>query len=404
MPGQRFQLGDYWLSQRPGSANWYATYFDKRSRQTKRTSLGTSDFQQAQLKLAELVTKKAELKNVPLIEMPLATVLIRYWERRGSKAASHETQRFASKLWNEFWGEATVAELSIPRQQEFIIWLKERGYKNSYVDRILSVGRAALNLAWKWGEIPTAPFVMHLSDKSDAKEAYRLKEHEMRSFLSAVQTWPHLYAFSMLMLNTLSRPAAILDLAPAQVDLENRRINLNPKGRKQTKKYRPIVPITDTLLPLVRDRSVVRFVTWHGNPIQSIKKTFAKAVKAAGLPTDVTPYSLRHTMAAELRRRGVPAWEVEGLLGHRRPGVTETYAEFSPDYLSQGRAAIDAYFDDLALELPTHPADCVPVACQPIPSTISRKENFMNDFNWKTGAGEGIRTLDPNLGKVVLYP
>ncbi len=23
---------------------------------------------------------------------------------------------------------------------------------------------------------------------------------------------------------------------------------------------------------------------------------------------------------------------------------------------------------------------------------------------WKTGAGEGIRTLDPDLGKVVLYP
>ena len=26
------------------------------------------------------------------------------------------------------------------------------------------------------------------------------------------------------------------------------------------------------------------------------------------------------------------------------------------------------------------------------------------DFPEKTGAGEGIRTLDPNLGKVVLYP
>src|SRR5690606_37385568 len=107
---------------------------------------------------------------------------------------------------------------------------------------------------------------------------------------------------------------------------------------------------------------------------------------------------------AELRGRGVPAWEVEGLLGHRRPGVTESYAVFSPDYLSEGRAAIDGYFADLEMELPVHPADCVPVACQPTPSTISRKENFMNDFNWKTGAGEGIRTLDPNLGKVVLYP
>lgn len=26
------------------------------------------------------------------------------------------------------------------------------------------------------------------------------------------------------------------------------------------------------------------------------------------------------------------------------------------------------------------------------------------DIRKKTGAGEGIRTLDPNLGKVVLYP
>ena len=26
------------------------------------------------------------------------------------------------------------------------------------------------------------------------------------------------------------------------------------------------------------------------------------------------------------------------------------------------------------------------------------------DLSLKSGAGEGIRTLDPNLGKVVLYP
>ncbi len=26
-----------------------------------------------------------------------------------------------------------------------------------------------------------------------------------------------------------------------------------------------------------------------------------------------------------------------------------------------------------------------------------------HQFFWKFGAGEGIRTLDPNLGKVVLY-
>ena len=27
-----------------------------------------------------------------------------------------------------------------------------------------------------------------------------------------------------------------------------------------------------------------------------------------------------------------------------------------------------------------------------------------HSMSWWTGAGEGIRTLDPDLGKVVLYP
>jgi integrase len=201
----------------------------------------------------------------------------------------------------------------------------------------------------------------------------------MRRFLKAVQAWPHVYVFSMLMLNTLGRPGAILDLAPAQVNLEDRLINLNPKGRRQTKKYRSTVPITDTILPFIAERSVTRFILWRGHPIKSVKKTFGLAVRTAGLPSAITPYSLRHTMAAELRRRGVPAWEVEGLLGHRRPGATETYAEFSPDYLSQGRQAIDTYFAELGMTLHAPPRDCVAPALQsasnPRTGMIFKKEN-----------------------------
>ena len=53
----------------------------------------------------------------------------------------------------------------------------------------------------------------------------------------------------MISLNTLARPDAVLDLSPAQVDFKRRLIKLNPDGRKQTKKYRPVVPISETLLP-----------------------------------------------------------------------------------------------------------------------------------------------------------
>lgn len=137
----------------------------------------------------------------------------------------------------------------------------------------------------------------------------------------------------------------------ALAEAAEQRVNLNPKGRKQTKKYRPIVPITDTLLPFVQRRDVKRFVNWYDAPIDSIKKRFKTVMRAAGLSYDIKPYSLRHTMAVELRKRGAPAWEVQGRLGHRQPGVTETYAVFSPDYLSQGRVAIDAFFSEIGLLL-----------------------------------------------------
>jgi hypothetical protein len=92
--------------------------------------------------------------------------------------------------------------------------------------------------------------------------------------------------FSMIMLNTLSRPEAVLGLSPAQVRLEDRHIHLNPKGRKQTKKHRPIVPITDTKLPVLSSKSVERFVLWNGRAIKTVKKTFALAVEQAGLKGD----------------------------------------------------------------------------------------------------------------------
>ena len=49
--------------------------------------------------------------------------------------------------------------------------------------------------------------------------------------------------------------------------------------------------------------------------------------------------------------------------------------------------------------LPYHLMQTRRHASAALSSAMSWKPSF-----WETGAGEGIRTLDPNLGKVVLYP
>lgn len=59
----------------------------------------------------------------------------------------------------------------------------------------------------------------------------------------------HMMMFLLIASNTLARPAAILDLRPAQFDNVHCLLDLNPPDRAQNKKYRPIVPVTPTLLP-----------------------------------------------------------------------------------------------------------------------------------------------------------
>ena len=189
---------------------------------------------------------------------------------------------------------------------------------------------------------------------SRIEEAMRfrvLSPEEIARMLSAAATVPHLMRFCMIALNTLARPDAIFDLRPSQVDLTDRIMHLNPSGRIQTKKYRPVVPISDTLLPWLKDCEGPTYVSYFGKPIRSIKKSFAEAAKLAGVD-NVTPYCLRTTMATELRRRNVSEWELMGIMGHKSKTArtTERYAFYSPDYLSAAIKAIDAYFLDLKNE------------------------------------------------------
>ena len=41
-------------------------------------------------------------------------------------------------------------------------------------------------------------------------------------------------------------------------------------------------------------------------------------------------------------------------MGHQMKGVTEEYAQFSPDYLGEGRKVIDAYFAELGVSFAWH--------------------------------------------------
>ena len=319
------RIGEYWLSQHRTSPYWHRTWFDRRSRQTRRVSLGTDDFEEAHLKLAEWVVRHEVLKEEAEMDVDVTSILHRYLEHQAKGAASAPAARIASRYWLDHFRGATVADLNGNAIDDFISWLRKQGHSTGYINRTLATGRAALNRAHKKREIRSVPYIQSAGETPTRQRVLSLEE--VGALFDAAQS-EHVFMFLMVAFNTLARPGAVLDLTRFQVDFDERTIDLNPTGRRQTKKYRPIVPITDTLLPWLRAARTDHVVSYYGRRVANIKTAFRKTRERAGLDKDVIPYTIRHTMATELRARGISLEDLAGQLGHKRPGfgTTERYA------------------------------------------------------------------------------
>lgn len=338
------QIGDYWLSQRKGSGAWCRTWFDKRTRQTKRESLGTEDFGLAQLGLAEWIVFHQVLKKESPQETLIQNVLLRYYEKHGKNIRSAKVARISLKKWSDYYDGQVVSEITLENANGFIKSLQAKGHSEGYIRRIIGVGKSALSKAYQRGEISAIPYIPSVS--ADAIRERILTLEETASLFNAVDS-EHVFMYLMIAFNTAARPEAILELKRFQVNLESKFIQLNPTGRKQTKKRRPTLPITDALFPWLERANTDVLVNWHGKQIKEIRKAFTSTRERAGLDSSVIPYTIRHTIATELRGREVPEWECKGFMGHSSSGETERYAKFRPDYMSKARIAIDEYFIEL---------------------------------------------------------
>ena len=176
----------------------------------------------------------------------------------------------------------------------------------------------------------------------------------------------HLQMFFVLALATGARPSSVLSLTKFQCDLERRLINLSPPGFSRTKKRRPIIPMCNTAARWIKACNAGPLVSSNGKtPLNDIFPPWREYKRAAGLPEDFTPGCIRHTVASELRRRGVPRWHLEALGGWRSDGgqTVERYAKFEPDYLRPAVEAIEELFEDIAdrIETSLYP-ECAPIA------------------------------------------
>jgi len=333
----------------------------------------------------------------------LADVFQRYFNQHGQTVLNPENQRRALWAILQRAGEITVREYTLATQERILADLRDAGYKDGGIKRMMGTAHAALRWAWKREMIDHVPPQVSVPDSEPRERVLSIAE---LSALWQAADAPHKRMFLLMALGTAGRPGAVLSLTRFQCDLDRGLIDLQPPGAKRTAKRNPVVPMAPALRPWIEATPAGHLVTYQGRPIKEIKGAFRRMRADAGLGDDVVPYSLRHTVATELRARGVPELEIAGMLGHAMPNVKTTgrYAKYAPDYMSDARAAVDAVLKEMgavaaAPKVVNLRSKCVRDADLPNPLSPGKAGNALK----YAGAAGETRTPDPTLTKGVLY-
>jgi len=328
---------------------YYIYWTDPRSGRSRERSTGTSDSAQAHQIFSEWLTNRDEPPRWDgprrASQASIADVLALYAEGHvAENVVGKATAGFAIAALLKWWGDRTCDFVKPATCQAYV---RDRAASTATAARELSVLSAALGYAHKNGKLLERPFV-ELPEKSPGRERW-LTRSEAAALLWESRRDPqargHLPLFILLALATGARPAALFELRWTQIDFARNTINLNPPGRAQTNKKRPMIPMPRRLrwfLLRAHARASSPYVlSYRGGKIASVKRAFRNARERAGLGPEVIPYTLRHTCGSWMAQAGVDLWLIGGWLGHSQSRTTELYLHHQPEHLAEARKVMD---------------------------------------------------------------
>jgi integrase len=241
-------------------------------------------------------------------------------------------------------------------------WLRrqvEQGLKNATINKHIFLLNRLIRSAEEWQVIPDgvrSPRCLKKLPTGDYRQRF-LSEEEIRRLISACGKvrHPYLSLFIRFLLLTgarkgEARTAKWQDIAldrgmwvvPVSKNGRSRRIMLSSAALSvlsQTKEKSMSLglPVGPTDFLFINPRTRTRYNTFH--------IAYFKARDIAGLP-DVRIHDLRHTYASLLINGGVSLYEVQELLGHCSPAMTQRYAHLLPNQLRERTEVVGRIVED----------------------------------------------------------
>jgi integrase len=244
-----------------------------------------------------------------------------------------DSERYDLRLKKAF-GHKKLTQIRRQEIQSFHASIRGDGLSPASADHYVKLLRHCLNLAMEWEMLEKNPASRIQLFLPDNKVEHYLEDEELERLLEVLRTDKNrtICLIALFLLCTGARLNEVLQATWRQCDRKNRVWRISASTSK-SKKVRS-VPLNDSALEVLdqlntEGRYDYLFINRKtGKPFVNIFKPWNRLRKKAGLP-HLRCHDLRHLYASFLVNSGRTLYEVQQILGHSNPTVTQRYAHLS---------------------------------------------------------------------------
>jgi len=361
-----YQRGTYALYRRAGRQNLEIVWYDHDRKRERSVSAGTADLGAARLALDRLYLagqgaricphchRPMESDGSPLLSAAIADYLILSEAKAGLKSARSRLGHVIDYL------AATDATVTCAGADEawigrFRAWLAARPVTNKAgapirARSLAHIEGCVMQLAAAINATPgqRAGFRAEQQKAVAASPTYRADVKMLAAMFRFALAKPeriNLLRYLRAAVATWARPDAIFDITARQWHGAAGVLDLNPPGRRQTKKHRPRIPIARQFAPFL-DAMADNYL-----PVTLVRSSWEKMRTELNLPgeREAGIKVVRRSMATLARKRiGEANWrQGEMMLGHVKMSVSDIYALPDPANLGLALAATEAIIAEI---------------------------------------------------------
>lgn len=326
-----------------------------------------------ELRQKELQVTRTEIISGVSLESNKITVrelIDRYLSLKKVRITTDQKYRYLINMLDKIHIlDIPIKDIKTSLAKQYMITLSDMGYSYGTVQNAKTLLKPAFQMAVEDDYIVKNPFLFTLSNiiENDSKQRFSMSEEEENHYIEFISNhgwFRHIYDDVVILLNTGMRVSELYGLTFKDVDIKNRRINVNKQLHRIEGKYVVLPPKSKagnrilamndaTRKAFIHKRAEVRpkveyaidgytgfvFINHLGFPKTrrnlegSMREVRKKHIELGlGELPQITPHVLRHTFCSRMVEKGMNVKTLQLVMGHSDISTTlDVYTHKKPD-------------------------------------------------------------------------